>query len=192
MDSEEYHMLRKKSVQHAVLEDLAKNPDSVIKPISKRKKKDYNNTYEALKKLEEQHFITKGEKKKTRGGLFPGYRLTEKGLAYVMVYGEERILHQALVKYEKHLPDYKEYLQLTNLISQKAMVKLLRLAGKATLDFGRVVKAEDWLILIGSGWAKFTSSERREVRRAAHKVGSIRRGVQKAAKDLYEFAFPDE
>ncbi|MCK4478432.1 hypothetical protein KAU88_07910 [Candidatus Bathyarchaeota archaeon] len=186
-------MLKKKAInQHSILELLAGSPDLLIKPMSKRLAKDYKSINEAVHSLEERNYITGIVIKKTRRGLIKEYRLTEKGMAYAMAYGDEKILHQALINYEKHLPNYKEYLQLTNLLSQKTMAKLLRLAGKATLGYGRVAKAEDWLTLIGSHWARFTSSERREIKRAAHEVESVKRGIQKAAKDLYKFAFPDE
>jgi len=186
-------MLRKKATnQHLVLEYLAETPNSLIKPIARKIGKDYKSINNAVHTLKERGFIEEGQKKKTKGGTFQSYRLSEKGMAYIMVHGDEKILHQSLVKYEKHLPDYIEYLQLANLLSHKTMVKLLRLAGKATLDHGRVSKTEDWLSLLGIGWASFTSSERRELRRAAHRIKSVKEGIQKAAKALYEFAFPEE
>jgi len=176
-----------------ILEYLACNPSQLIYSIKKALRKDIKSVHGAVKNLKTKGYLTTTPTKSEKGVEYPGYKLDEKGLAYVLAYGKKELLFKALEKYEKDLGSFRDYQQLTSLIKPKTATKLLRMSGKTILQYGE----EAWLpetplMAAFGGLGNFTNNELNELIKAAKKVSSIKIALQKRAKIFYEYVFSDE
>ncbi len=196
-----YRMVKKRMKSHRILigkteakilEYLAYNPNQLIEPLSKALKKDSKTIYTSTKNLLKKGYLTTRLTKSKKGVEYSGYRLNEKGLAYVMAYGKEELLFGALENYEKDLATFKDYQQLTSFLQPEIAIKILRLAGKAILQYGEKAWLPETPFMVAfSGLGRFTKSELMELKKVAKKVESIKLALQEKADEFYEYAYPN-
>jgi len=177
------------SVQLRVLEYLAENPNSLIKPISRAIRKDYKSTYEAVKRLKAKGYITDASVKANNKGVgFPSYRLTGKGIAYLMRHGRPETSMKAFENYCKEAsPLYEMYSQLKQHVSQKIIIKLLKATGEGIIKFGNKVRQIDNLqrILL-TFTSSLTPKESIQLRKATKKIPALRKLISQAAYQVYK------
>jgi len=116
--------------------------------------------------------------------------LTEKGIAYTLAYGEEKNLPKIIETYDKELPIFRDLEQIISLLSPKITTKLLRMCGKAILQYGEKAWAPETLYTIAwAGFGDLTKSEMNELRKAAFKNKVTKAGIQENAKEFYRQVF---
>jgi len=175
-------------VQLKVLEYLAENPNSLIKPISRAISKDYKSTYGAVKTLKAKGYVTDASVKANNKGVgFPSYRLTEKGVAYLMRYGKPEISMKAFESYFKESPLFEMYSQLKTLVNQKIIIKLLKAAGEGTVKYGKAVwqinNLSKILLIFTSS---LTPKESLQLKKATKKIPAFRKLIREAAYAVYK------
>jgi DNA-binding PadR family transcriptional regulator len=75
-------------LENQVLKHLFSNPRQFIQQVQRAVGKDYKSVYVAVKRLAEKGYVEAADEQKTsRGNIEKRWRLSEKGLAYVLAYG---------------------------------------------------------------------------------------------------------
>lgn len=170
------------ALQLQILEHLAVNPNSLIKPTAIALQKDYRNVNDSFHLLEKRGLLTKGSKVLTsKQGEYDGYKLTRKGEAYVLAYGSENIILDAL-KTEEDLPTYKDFQQIMSLLDRKTAIKVLRLTGKLNLSSEKTASLPLMMQLFLSGLFDFSQREVKSLWKAAKSVESSRELLLKTAE----------
>lgn len=176
-----------------ILLHLAMNPERNAQQIQRGigyEDRNYPSVNNAVKRLRRQGFL-KSEKGESQKKLpVDLYSLSSFGLGFIMAEGDENTLLDVVRKNEKEFPEYEDYDVIIRNVKSSTAIKLLRLAGKAILQYG----TKAWLpqtIMIATTCSigVFSPQELKQLGIAAKKAQSSRVMLQKAAKDFYDFAF---
>ena len=175
-------------VQMKVLEYLAENPESLIKPISKAINKDYKSTYEAVKSLEGKGFIIKASEKSNQKGVgFPSYRLSGKGIVYLICYGKPEVSMKTFENYCKEAPLFEIYAQLKNLVNQEIIIKWLKAVSEGISKYGTAVwQTKNFSKTLLAFIANLTPKESVQLKKAAKKIPTLRKLIQEATYGVYK------
>lgn len=181
--------------QRLILNYLATNPNSLIRPISKKFDKDYSNIHSAFGSLVKHGLIEEGGLVKSKKNVeTPSYRLTEKGVMWVWANGDDNAALRVADYYEEDLPSFGVFRQLVSqLDDDKISLEIVRIVGKESivseipLDFERVIQSAALSLI-----KRLTREQIKKLQESVKRITALDNVIKDGADRLHAFAYGEE
>jgi len=194
-------------IQKKALGRIARKPGENAHSVAKAIKKDYKNTHAALKALLSYGFLERFDVVENAKRTFCKYRLTIKGLAYILAYADELIkieesnkpnprawteacsLRIKALESNKHLREAAKMLEEVNFLKphllEATWQKILRLLGKYYLVYGQTDFSflPNLVAVRGYAEGKFTKQDIQAIKDACKKELLLKDIIRKRFDD---------
>jgi predicted transcriptional regulator len=118
-----YHNLGK--LETSILKTLLKKPGLFIQKIAEQTRSDYKSVHTAVKRLEDKGYVEKaGTKLTLKGRLEHTWRLSQKGVAYLIATGQASLNDAAQNYFDKEI--LQAAFELAPLVGEQAFEKIVR------------------------------------------------------------------